>query len=102
VILGIKEYEMNINSIPSLSTTGQVESIQSTEDPIFTENQTNIINSTMDPETKQALDHATGLLQTIVTEKLSDKVIRKMPSDEYLHLLSLLDEIISGSIDKHV
>lgn len=56
----------------------------------------------LDAETKYALDHATGLLQTIVTDKLSDKVIRKMPSDEYLHLLSLLDEIVSGSIDKRV
>ena len=56
----------------------------------------------LDAETKQALDHATGLLQTIVSDKLSDKVIRKMPSDEYLHLLSLLDEIISGSIDERV
>lgn len=58
--------------------------------------------NTVDPETKMALDNATGLLQSIVTDKISEKVIRKMPSDEYLHLLSLLDEIISGSIDKHV
>lgn len=61
-----------------------------------------IAGSSNDLETKHALDHATGLLQSIVTDKISDKVIRKMPSDEYLHLLSLLDEIISGSIDKHV
>lgn len=94
---------MDINSIiPSINKTGQTESTESNEETINAEKKTNIINSTMDPETRQALDHATGLLQTIVTEKISDKVIRKMPSDEYLHLLSLLDEIISGSIDKHV
>ncbi|PWY56262.1 hypothetical protein DGG96_07955 [Legionella qingyii] len=56
----------------------------------------------LDIDTKQAIDHTTGLLQTIVTEKISDKIIRKIPSDEYLHLLNLLDGIISGSIDKHV
>lgn len=93
---------MDINAITSVNKTGQTESIQQNEEASGTENKTNIINSTMDPVTRQALDHATGLLQTIVTEKISDKVIRKMPSDEYLHLLSLLDEIISGSIDKHV
>ncbi|RAP36288.1 MULTISPECIES: hypothetical protein [Legionella] len=53
-------------------------------------------------QSKQAIDKATGVLQTIVTEKLSDKVIRKMPPDEYLKLLSLVDEMISGSIDKKV
>lgn len=53
-------------------------------------------------ETRMAVDKATGLLQTIVTEKLSDEVIRKMPPDEYLQLLSLLDEMISGSIDSKV
>ena len=62
----------------------------------------NLPENFSDAETKYALDHATGLLQSILTDKLSDKVIRKMPSDEYLHLLSLLDEIVSGSIDKRV
>ncbi|KTC90046.1 flagellar protein FlaG [Fluoribacter dumoffii] len=56
----------------------------------------------LDIDAKQAIDHATGLLQTIVTDKISDKIIRKIPSDEYLHLLHLLDGIISGSIDKHI
>ncbi|CAM3018382.1 Uncharacterised protein [Legionella steigerwaltii] len=56
----------------------------------------------LDTDSKQAIDHATGLLQTIVTDKISAKIIRKIPSDEYLHLLHLLDGIISGSIDKHV
>ena len=56
----------------------------------------------LDSDIKQTVDHATGLLQTIVTDKISDKILRKIPSDEYLHLLGLLDEIISGSIDKHI
>lgn len=56
----------------------------------------------LDEETKQALNKAAGLVQTIVAKKIPEEVLRKMPSDEYLHLLSLLDEIIGGSIDKHV
>lgn len=56
----------------------------------------------LDTDTKQAIDNATGLLQTIVTEKLSDKILRKLPSDEYLHLLSLLDKIVDGSIKKNI
>lgn len=91
---------MNIDPIPSIKKTmadSEIivdEGIQSTSKSVF--------NTTLDTETKQALDKATGLLQSIVTDKSSDELIRKMPSDEYLHLLSLLDEIISGSIDKHV
>lgn len=93
---------MNIESIPSVNQTAQSESVKLADEVIKTENPNTIFNSTLDADTKQTLDKATGLLQTIVTDKLSDKIIRKMPSDEYLHLLSLLDEIISGSIDKHV
>lgn len=53
-------------------------------------------------ETKSAIDEATGLLQTIVTDKLSDEIIRKMPPDEYLQLLSMIDRMIRGTIDKKV
>lgn len=53
-------------------------------------------------EVSRVLDEATGLIQTIVSEKMSEDVIRKMPPDEYLQLLTLLDDIISGSIDKQV
>lgn len=52
--------------------------------------------------TEMNYSNESGLIQTIVTDKLSGEVIRKMPSDEYLKLLSLLDEMISGSIDKEV
>jgi hypothetical protein len=47
-------------------------------------------------------NQAAFILQTIVSEKLTDKVIRKMPSDEYVQLLSLLDNMVSGSIHKEV
>ncbi|KTD59220.1 hypothetical protein [Legionella shakespearei] len=93
---------MNIESVPSVNKTVQNDSVKLPDEPIKLEKSSPLSDSSLDEETKQALDHATGLLQTIVTDKISDKVIRKMPSDEYLHLLSLLDEIISGSIDKHV
>ncbi|QRN03760.1 hypothetical protein GH742_07690 [Legionella sp. MW5194] len=60
------------------------------------------INNDNNVQIRQALDEATGLLQTIVTDKLSEEVIRKMPPDEYLKLLSLLDEMISGSVDNQI
>ncbi|MCC5791825.1 MAG: flagellar protein FlaG [Legionellaceae bacterium] len=50
-------------------------------------------------EARLTIDKATQLLQTIVTDKISDEVIRKIPADEYLHMLSKLDEMISGSLD---
>ncbi|KTD64129.1 flagellar protein FlaG [Legionella spiritensis] len=53
-------------------------------------------------EASIAFDKITGLLQSVVTDKLSQDVIRKMPPDEYLKLLSLLDEMISGTIDNRV
>lgn len=56
----------------------------------------------LDTDVKQTIDNVTGLLQSIVTLKISDKVLRKIPSDEYLHLLSLLDEIVNGSVNKRV
>lgn len=93
---------MNIESIPSVTKNTQTDSAKPTEEVSKADTVRNSSNSALDSETKQALDRATGLLQTIISEKISDKVIRKMPSDEYLNLLSLLDEIISGSIDKHV
>lgn len=92
---------MNINPI-SGSKSLQTEPVEADE-PIQTIEKTNASTATgLDTETKSTLDHATGLLQAIVSDTISDKVIRKMPSDEYLHLLSLLDEIISGSVDKRV
>ena len=92
---------MDIKPIQSVKPTTQTDSIKLAE-PKISIDKNNLPDNYSDAETKHALDHATGLLQTIITDKLSDKVIRKMPTDEYLHLLSLLDEIISGSIDKHV
>ncbi|MGL6029071.1 MAG: hypothetical protein ACRC0M_04755 [Legionella sp.] len=94
---------MNIDPIRSLNKAVQTENAPLTEE-FYNVNSKSTTPSitTLDPDTKQALDKATGLMQTIVSDKMSDKVIRKMPSDEYLQLLSLLDEIISGSIDKRV
>lgn len=93
---------MNIESIPSINKVVQSDSAPVIDEITKSEPQKISSDNSLDAETKQTLDKATGLMQAIVTDKISDKVIRKMPSDEYLHLLSLLDEIISGSIDKHV
>lgn len=93
---------MKIEPIPPVKKSLTTDSVPSVDELIVPIEKTNGSNSFLDAETQQALDDATGILQTIVIDKISDKIIRKMPSDEYLHLLSLLDEIISGSIDKHV
>lgn len=53
-------------------------------------------------ESKLKLDEATGIMQSITVEPVTDKVIRKMPTDEYLHLQHLLDGIINGSVDKKI
>lgn len=52
--------------------------------------------------TQVAIDKATGLMQSIVSDKSTNEVLKKMPPDEYLHLVSLLDDIINESIDKFV
>lgn len=93
---------MDIKPIQPVNATPQTDTLPLSNEVIKTTDSSNLSGNMLDKDTKQALDHATGLLQTIITDKLSDKIIRKMPTDEYLHLLSLLDEIISGSIDKHV
>lgn len=93
---------MNIDSVTSVIKTVQPETVKLNNEPTMPVGNPVFTDPIINAETKQAIDKATGLMQTIVTDKISDKVIRKMPSDEYLHLLSLLDDIISGSIDKHV
>lgn len=91
---------MKIESVNSVSTTVATDNINIDDEPV---NQASKSTSTLsNSATKMALDHASGLLQAIVNDKTSDQLIRKIPSDEYLHLINLLDEMISGSIDKHV
>lgn len=92
-IEGMKEIKTS-----SLETAGKV-SIDAVETESSSITQ---LSSPSDRQVKQVFDKATGLLQAIVTDKLSDQVIRKMPADEFLKLLSLLDEMLSGSVDNHV
>ncbi len=92
---------MNIESVKPVSPIIQNDTVK-TEKPSQPVNKISNTGSLADSDMKYTLDEATGLLQAIVSDKITDKVIRKMPSDEYLHLLSLLDEIINGSIDKHI
>ena len=93
---------MNIESVKPVSPIIQKDTVKSSVKTSQPVNKTSDTGSLADSDMKYTLDEATGLLQAIVTDKITDKVIRKMPSDEYLHLLSLLDEIINGSIDKHI
>ena len=58
--------------------------------------------SPLDTTSKIALDQATGLMQNIVTDRITDKVIRKIPSDEYIHLHRLLDAMVGGFVDKKI
>lgn len=53
----------------------------------------------MNIDIKQVIDNATVLIQTIISEKLSDKVIKKMPANDYLALHYLLNKMIRDFID---
>lgn len=93
---------MTIESTPPINKVLQTDSIKLNDKNIKPITKSATSSKNLDTDVKQAIDHATGLLQTIVTDKISDKVLRKLPSDEYLHLLSLLDEIVQGSINKRI
>ncbi|MDI9818849.1 MULTISPECIES: flagellar protein FlaG [unclassified Legionella] len=92
-------------NIESLSQFGSINSEQNNNQSIAGK-----INSSQEiksapltlSDIKYTIDEATGILQAIVVEKLSDEVIRKLPPDEYLQLLSLLNEMVSGFIDEKV
>jgi uncharacterized FlaG/YvyC family protein len=43
-----------------------------------------------------------GLIQSIISERLTADIIRKMPSDEYIDLLKLAGEYVDGLIDKEI
>lgn len=92
---------MNVESLSKLNTLSFEAANKEQNDKI--ESNTGMSNFTMTSiETKSAIDEATGLLQTIVTDTLSDEIIRKMPPDEYLQLLSMIDRMVRGTIDKKV
>lgn len=49
-----------------------------------------------------SIHEKSGLLQSIVSEKLSGDIIRKMPADEYLDLVHFISEVVQDSLDKKV
>lgn len=92
-------------NIDSLSHENQTQAINvNTQDMnVNRVKKNNTIESSASPlnkETKFALDQATGILQSITSDKLTDEIIRKVPTDEYIHMLHVMDDIISGSIKK--
>jgi len=93
--MDVSSLEHSVNSV-SNHESQRVEKKEQTQPPAQS------VGNLTDRDIQQAIDKATGLLQTIVTDKLSDDIIRKMPPDEYLNMLSLLDNMISGSIDEKV
>ncbi|MDI1351263.1 MAG: hypothetical protein PSV35_00605 [bacterium] len=56
----------------------------------------------LDTGTKLTLDTATGLMQSIISDKITNKVIRKLPSSEYLHSLKVVKEIVRGAVNKKI
>jgi uncharacterized FlaG/YvyC family protein len=93
---------MTIESIPPTNKMLQADLVKLNDKNIKPMTKSATSSENLDTDVKQTIDNVTGLLQSIVTTKISDKVLRKIPSDEYLHLLSLLDEIVHGSVNKHV
>ncbi|WP_058534889.1 hypothetical protein [Legionella saoudiensis] len=93
---------MTIESIPPTNKTLQSDLVKLNDKNIKPMTKSATSTENLDTDVKQTIDNVTGLLQSIVTIKISDKVLRKIPSDEYLHLLSLLDEIVDGSVNKRV
>lgn len=52
-------------------------------------------------ETQQTIEEANRLVQTIITQ-LSGLVLRKLPASEYMKLMSVLDTLVSSSINEQV
>lgn len=86
-----KSLETKVNNIESPDSTN-TESV----------NDTSGATSSETIKVSQTYDKASGVLQTILSDQLSDKVIKKLPPDEYLQLLSLVDRMMTGSIDNKV
>jgi|GEM_PF-6741837 len=99
---------MNIDVTSVIKSTGDlpVTDANNKVNPVKIEQdeaiQSSIPTATSANQQLSDVNKATGLLQTIILEKISGTVIRKMPTDDYLKLLSLLDEMVSGSLDKRV
>jgi uncharacterized FlaG/YvyC family protein len=93
---------MTIESIPPTNKILQADLVKINDKNLKPMTKSATSTENLDTDVKQTIDEVTGLLQSIVTTKISDKVLRKLPSDEYLHLLSLLDEIVHGSVNKRV
>ena len=100
---------MNIREILSNPAIQNVDSNRSANEPVENQSsenksyqETSSSKFTPTTDSKLAVDKATGLFQVIVSEKNTDEIIRKIPEDEYLRLLSLLDNMISGSINDEV
>ena len=70
--------------------------------PIETLPQDKTSNPVPSREFDLSMHDKSGLLQSIVSEKLTGDIIRKMPADEYLDLVSFISEIVNGSLDKKV
>ena len=93
---------MTIESIPPTNKILQADLVKLNDKNLKPMTKSATSTENLDTDVKQTIDEVTGLLQSIVTTKISAKVFRKLPSDEYLHLLSLLDEIVQGSVNKRV
>lgn len=100
---------MGITAINS----GQIPQVSKNEEPkvekkvVIASQEQNVvqkdsINNMPAVDTKAVYNKAADLIQTIVTDSVSDEVISKMPTDEYVKLLSLLDNVLNGSVNKRI
>ncbi len=91
--------DSNVVNIPSLEqdrVSASNDNIQPKPDLSSTPSQSNDLKHSM------SYDEASGLMQMILSDKLSEDVVRKMPPDDYLKLINLLDKMVSGSVDRQV
>jgi uncharacterized FlaG/YvyC family protein len=47
-------------------------------------------------------DDEVNLIQSLLKEQFTEEIIRKMPSDEYLSLLKLVNNFVNDLIDKKI
>lgn len=58
-----------------------------------------LLSQATDLSTKYHADQ--NVIQSIVKDDLSDEIIRKLPSDEFIDLLRLVDEYLQNHVDNN-
>lgn len=88
----------SIQAIQAIHKTEHTGSIQLSNDQKSAPN-TRLKKKKKNKKNRQPLEE---LHNALAKGKISDKVICNVPSDKYFTLLKLLEEMLSGSVDKYV